>query len=161
MHKYTQKEVNMAKKSKIEKTIDKQKKAHPVAFLLVVLFLLAGAVAGYFTVKHLTKNDKFELVGAKTITLRLGETYEDEAAVAISFGRDVSEKIKVENNINNLEAGRYYIKYTIDDLRFGGVIKYRYIIYLDEEENIDTPTDENDKDASLNLILAGGGIVNG
>ena len=69
---------------------------------------------------------------------------------------DVSEKIKVENNINNLEAGRYYIKYTIDDLRFGGVIKYRYIIYLDEEENIDAPTDENDKDASLNLVLAGG-----
>lgn len=149
------------KKSNLEKTIDKQKKAHPVAFLLVVLFLIAGAVAGYFTVKHFTQNDIFEIVGQQTITLSLGETYEDEGAVAISFGRDVSDKIKVENNINNLEAGRYYIKYTIDDLRFGGVIKYRYIIYLDEEESIETPTDENDKDASLNLILAGGGIVNG
>ena len=39
---------------------------------------------------------------------------------------------------------------------FGGVIKYRYIIYLDEEENIDTPTDENGESTSLNLVLAGG-----
>ena len=51
----------MAKKSKVEKTIDKQKKAHPVAFLLVVLFLIAGAVAGYFTVKHFTQNDILKL----------------------------------------------------------------------------------------------------
>ena len=149
------------KKSNLEKTIDKQKKAHPVAFLLVVLFLIAGAVAGYFTVKHITKSDKFELIGAQTITLGLGETYEDEGAVAISFGRDVSDKIKVENNINNLEAGRYYIKYTIDDIRYSGVVKYRYIIYLDEEENIDTPTDENVESKSLNLVFTGGGIVNG
>ena len=146
----------MAKKSNIEKLIDKQKKAHPVAFLLVVIFLVAGAVAGYFTVRYLTRDDRFELIGEQTITLNVGETYIDEGAVAISFGRDVSEKIKVENNINNLEAGRYYIKYTIDDLRFGGVIKYRYIIYLDEEENIDTPTDENGESTSLNLVLTGG-----
>mgnify|MGYP006079773323 CR=1 FL=1 len=149
------------KKSNLEKTIDKQKKAHPAAFLLVVLFLIAGAVAGYFTVKHFTQNDIFEIVGQQTITLSLGETYEDEGAVAISFGRDVSDKIKVENNINSLEAGRYYIKYTIDDIRYSGVVKYRYIIYLDEEENIDTPTDENGESTSLNLVLTGGGIVNG
>lgn len=125
----------MAKKSNIEKSIDKQKKAHPVAFLLVVIFLVVGTVAGYFTVRYLTRDDRFELIGEQTITLNLGETYIDEGAVAISFGRDVSDRIVVETDIPEneiVESGRYYIKYTIDDIRYSGVVKYRYIVYLEE-----------------------------
>lgn len=120
----------MAKKSKVEKTIDKQRKAHPVAFLIVVIFLVIGAVAGFFTTKYLTRNDKFEIIGDQTITLNIGETYEDEGAVAISFGKDISADIKVENNIDNTKEGRYYIKYTIDNFRYNGVVKYRYIVYV-------------------------------
>lgn len=122
----------MAKKSNIEKSIDKQKKAHPVAFLLVVIFLVVGAVAGYFTVRYLTRDDRFELIGEQTITLNVGETYIDEGAVAISFGRDVSDKIVTETDVDSMVAGRYYIKYTIDDIRYSGVVKYRYIVYLEE-----------------------------
>lgn len=139
----------MAKKSNLEKTINKQKKAHPVAFLLVVLFLVVGAVAGYFVVQYLTKNDRFEIIGEQTITLNIGETYEDEGAIAISFGRDISDKIKVENNINNLEAGRYYIKYTIDDIRYSGVVKYRYIIYLEEETLGDSQNEESTQESII------------
>lgn len=142
----------MAKKSKIEKTIDKQKKAHPVAFLLVVLFLVVGAVAGYFVVQYLTKNDKFELIGEQTITLNIGETYEDEGAIAISFGRDISDRIVVETDIpeNEIaEAGRYYIKYTIDDIRYSGVVKYRYIIYLEEETLGDSQNEESTQESII------------
>lgn len=145
----------MAKKSTLEKTIDKQKKAHPVAFLLVILFLIAGALTGYFTVKYLTKDDTFELLGESTIVLTLGENYKDEGAKAISFGRDISDKIKTENNIDNSVEGVYYIKYTVDDIRYNGVVKYRYIMYfaeipdgvLDDEKTPDgtdgTPSDES------------------
>ena len=126
----------MAKKSKVEKTIDKQRKAHPVAFLIVVIFLVIGAVAGFFTTKYLTRNDKFEIIGDQTITLNIGETYEDEGAVAISFGKDISADIKVENNIDNTKEGRYYIKYTIDNFRYNGVVKYRYIVYVGGGKNV-------------------------
>ena len=141
----------MAKKSNLEKTINKQKKAHPVAFLLVVLFLVVGAVAGYFVVQYLTKNDRFEIIGEQTITLNIGETYEDEGAVAVSFGRDVSDRIVVETDIpeNEIaEAGRYYIKYTIDDIRYSGVVKYRYIIYLEE-----APSDSQYEETSQARVL--------
>ncbi len=143
----------MAKKSNLEKTINKQKKAHPVAFLLVVLFLVVGAVAGYFVVQYLTKNDKFELIGEQTITLSLGETYEDEGAVAVSFGRDISDRIVVETDIpeNEIaEAGRYYIKYTIDDIRYSGVVKYRYIIYLENES--EAPSDSQNGDVQESVL---------
>ena len=142
----------MAKKSNLEKTINKQKKAHPVAFLLVVLFLVVGAVAGYFVVQYLTKNDKFELIGKQTITLNIGETYEDEGAIAVSFGRDVSDRIVVETDIpeNEIaEAGRYYIKYTIDDIRYSGVVKYRYIIYLEEETLGDSQNEESTQESII------------
>ena len=134
----------MAKKSKIEKAVNKQKKAHPIAFLLVVLFLAVGAVCGYFVTKHLTRNDKFEIIGEQTITINLGEDLpQDEGAVAISFGRDISSRIVVEDNINTEKAGRYYIKYTVDDIRYNGVVKYRYIIILAPEEGDDTGDGEN------------------
>lgn len=137
----------MAKKSKIEKAVNKQKKAHPIAFLLVVLFLAVGAVCGYFVTKHLTRNDKFEIIGEQTITINLGEDLpQDEGAVAISFGRDISSRIVVEDNINTEKAGRYYIKYTVDDIRYNGVVKYRYIIILAPEEGDDTGDGENESD---------------
>lgn len=123
----------MAKKSKVGKAVEKQKKAHPVAFLLVVIFLVVGAVGGYFTTKYITRNDKFEIVGEQTITLIVGEVYEDEGAVAISFGKDISADIKTENNIDNTTEGRYYIKYTVDNFRYNGVVKYRHIIYVGGE----------------------------
>ena len=31
-----------------------------------------------------------------------------------------------------MTAGRYYIKYSVDDLRFNGVVRYRTIIILEE-----------------------------
>ena len=137
----------MAKKSKIEKAVNKQKKAHPIAFLLVVLFLAVGAVCGYFVTKHLTRNDKFEILGEQTITINLGEDLpQDEGAIAISFGRDISSRIVVEDNINTEKAGRYYIKYTVDDIRYNGVVKYRYIIILAPEEGGDIGDGENGSD---------------
>lgn len=137
----------MAKKSKIKKAVNKQKKAHPIAFFLVVLFLAVGAVCGYFVTKHLTRNDKFEILGEQTITINLGEDLpQDEGAVAISFGRDISSRIVVEDNINTEKAGRYYIKYTVDDIRYNGVVKYRYIIILAPEEGDDIGDGENGSD---------------
>ena len=150
----------MAKKSKIEKAVNKQKKAHPIAFLLVVLFLAVGAVCGYFVTKHLTRNDKFEIIGEQTITINLGEDLpQDEGAVAISFGRDISSRIVVEDNINTEKAGRYYIKYTVDDIRYNGVVKYRYIIILAPEESGDIGDGENGSD--INDENESGDVGNG
>lgn len=126
----------MARKSKLEKTVDKQRKNHPVAFFLVVLFLLLGALGGYFTLKFLTKEDCFLVLGEQTIYLDLGESFVDDGVKIIAFGKDISSNVKIERDENFDEnvAGRYYVKYTIDNLRYKGVVKYRYVVFVDENE---------------------------
>ena len=108
---------------------------------LILLFLVFAAcvVGGYFTCQAICKNDKFEIIGSKTIILTLGESYQDEGAIAIAFGKDISSKIETNDNIDFQTPGSYYIKYTIDNLRYKGVERYRQIIIeevSDESEDL-------------------------
>lgn len=117
----------MAKKSKLEKTANKVAKKHPFGTIIVLVVFVLAVLGGYFTCKVLTKNDVFEVIGEKTIEIVVGGEYQDEGAKAISFGRDISSNIQTENNIDNTVAGLYFIKYTVDDIRYKGVVKYRYV----------------------------------
>ncbi len=100
---------------------------------LLLLLLVAGSVVGgFFTAKHITRNDVFEVIGQSTVTLLVGQEYQDEGARAISFGRDVSDKVVAENTINNQQEGTYYIKYTVDDIRYRGIERYRIIIVVSD-----------------------------
>ncbi|MBQ8909259.1 MAG: DUF5011 domain-containing protein [Clostridia bacterium] len=111
----------------LKKVAKKHVKKKPWLILLVFVIAL-GAVGGFFAADYLTKNDTFEIIGEQTIYLNVGQKYEDEGAKVISFGRDVSHKIKSENTIDESQPGEYYIKYSIDDFRFGKVCRYRYVI---------------------------------
>ena len=119
--------VSAKTKKKVQKEVKSHIKKKPW-LILVVIFLAVAAVGGFFVAQTITKNDTFELIGEKTIYLYVGDSYQDEGAKAISFGRDVSENIESENNINTEVAGEYYVKYTIKDIRFGNVCRYRYVI---------------------------------
>lgn len=109
---------------------------------IILLVLIAGAiVGGFFTAKHITRNDTFEIIGDKTVTIQVGQVYEDQGAKAISFGKDVSSKITTESNVNNMEEGSYYIKYTVDDIRYKNIERYRIVIVVATSE--DEVSDEN------------------
>ena len=113
----------------------KKKSAKMSVSLIVILLLVAvGAVCGYFTAQKLTENDKFEIIGERIIEVQVGGTYEDEGAVAVSFGKDLSDKIIVENVVDFNTPGQYYIRYTVDNFRFRGIERYR-IINVVEAEN--------------------------
>lgn len=99
-----------------------------IGLLAIILLIVIGAVAGFFTAKHITRNDVFEIIGEQTITVNIGESYQDEGARAISFGKDISSKIVSETNVNYSEEGTYYIKYSVDDIRYRGIERYRTII---------------------------------
>ena len=116
--------------TKLKREAKKQAKKNPILVILLVLFLGGGAIGGYFGGKYITRNDTFEVVGEKTVYLSVGESFEDEGAKAVSFGRDVSDKIvaEVDENLDTSVAGEYYVKYTVDDIRFKSVVRYRYII---------------------------------
>lgn len=54
---------------------------------------MIGCIGGVIVSMQLTKNDKFELNGEKTVYLEIGEKYIEQGVTVISFGKDVSDKI--------------------------------------------------------------------
>ena len=121
----------MAKRSK--KKIEKVKKKHPFAFIVVIALFAVGIFGGYFLVKTLTENDTFELIGEKYITLTLGQSYQDEGAKAVFFGKDISGEIVTENNIDYSSVGQYYIKYEYSNFLYKDITIYRYVTIISEE----------------------------
>ena len=108
--------------------------------LFITLFcIVIGAIAGYFTLKKVTENDVFEITANKVVEIYVGEDYVDnlEEVRVISFGKDISHKVKAETNLDNTTAGQYYIKYTVDNFRFKGVERFRIIKVVEApDENI-------------------------
>lgn len=121
-------------KKKLENKVKKSVKKKPLLALLFVLLLGGGIAGGYFTASAITKNDTFELIGEQTITLLVGEDYQEKGAKVIAFGKDVSMDVVIEDNIDNTQEGQYYVKYTIDNWRYKGVVKYRYIYVVETLE---------------------------
>lgn len=107
------------------------RKTHPATLLAAFLCLLIGIAAGGFYTLHISKGDCFRLHGESAYTVAQGVpfTYREEGAEAISFGRDVSEKIQVETTLQKDAAGNYVIPtdkagvytitYTVDCLKYG------------------------------------------
>ena len=114
-------------KKKVQNEVKTQIKKKPW-LIIVAIFLIASAVGGFFLAQTLTKNDTFEIIGQKTVYLSVGDTYEEAGAKAVSLGRDISASIKTESTVNTQTAGEYYVKYTVEDIRFGNVCRYRYVI---------------------------------
>ena len=101
---------------------------------IIFIFLVIAIISiflGYFTGKIICGEDKFMLNGKSTIVLGLEQTYVDEGITAIAFGKDISNQVITITNINFGVPGQYYIKYTIKNIRFKGVEKYRIVIIED------------------------------
>ena len=111
----------------------KSSKKKSVGLIITILVVALGALAGFFATQKLTENDKFEIVGEQFVEVALNSEYNDEGAVVISFGKDISNKIIVENTVDTSVAGEYYVKYTVDDFRFKGVERYRVVTVVEDE----------------------------
>ena len=114
--------------------VKKVQKKHPISFIIILVVFVVAICGGYFTSKTLTKDDKFEIIGEKEITLTIGDDYIEEGAIAIAFGRDISSQIEIDSsNLDITQAGEYYIKYSVDNYLYKNVFRYRYVIV---EENL-------------------------
>ena len=111
-----------------------KKLSSPVIFM-AVLFLAIGAVGGYFGFNIFIKNDCFEIIGKDEITRIVGEKYVDDGCKVIAFGKDESDKVKIETNLTinpdgsytSNEEGTFYITYTVDNFKYGKLFKIQKI----------------------------------
>ena len=118
------------------KKVDKElKKLSVGAILVAVMLLVVGAVSGFFGLKVVMKNDCFVLNGQDEITLQLGESYTDEGAKVIAFGKDEAKKVIIETNLTKNEdgsytaeeVGTYYMVYKVENLKYGKLFKVQKI----------------------------------
>lgn len=137
-----QKQVKNQAVRKTKRTAKKKiKRIHPLSFVVWILALAMGIGAGVGTCAFICRNDGFEIIGKREITVQTqeGKVYEytDKGAQVISFGKDISDRVKVDTNMTELDDGLYsfdaskegfyYIVYTVDDVRFGDIRRVRTI----------------------------------
>jgi len=142
MEKAAKKAKSKAKSKAKRKIKSKAKKISAASYVIWVIALLLGLALGAFACYYLCRNDGFELKGKSEYTLEVsGEgtsvIYTDKGAEVVSFGKDISKKVKVstslsevgdgEYKIDTSKEGVYYIIYTVDDVRFGDIKRVRTI----------------------------------
>ena len=129
----------------LQKTKKQLKKLSFGAIVVAVLFLIVGVAGGFVSMKIMMNNDCFELVGKDEITLQIGESYMDEGAKVVAFGKDATNKIKIETNLTKNEDGTYtsneigtfYMTYTVNNFKYGTIFKIqkiRLITFVEEAE---------------------------
>ena len=124
-------------KKKVEKAI---KNTHPMIIILGIIFLVVGAVGGFFACKFISTNDSFELVGDDHIYLELNSSniYTDAGVVCVAYGQDESDKVLFTTNmtenpdgtftIDTSSEGEYYIIYTVkNSLKYNDIQRVRVI----------------------------------
>ncbi len=74
-----------------------------VKFIILIIILAALGAFIYIS--------SFYFKGKEEITLNVGDSFKNEAKI-YSFFKDVTNKVTIENNINNKELGDYTITYT-------------------------------------------------
>lgn len=145
-------------------TINKEIKKLPVkSKICIVLLFIIGVLISLGSCYHICRNDQFEIVGKKTITLNINDSYLDAGAKAIAFSKNISSEIKIEvfkdGNIveidpNELDTSAecvYQIFYKLNNFRFRDVKIARTIIVISPEE---VPPEEDAYDDETNVATA-------
>lgn len=123
----------MAKtKNNVEKNVEKKvkKKAKKVAkrnkgvVAAIIIAFIAFAAGGFFAAKYITANDGMTLNDTnKEIKINVGETYAEQGAKFVVFGKDASSLVKIEiynedgeivDKVDSTESAKYDVVYSVE-----------------------------------------------
>ena len=91
----------------------KQNKRLRLILKLIILVLLMIIFLLFFFKKNIVPT-YFKLNGEELVVVNLGENeYKEEGVIARLFGRDISNKVKIKNDINYEKIGTYDISYRL------------------------------------------------
>lgn len=120
-------------KNKIKKTFKKLPKS---ILICLIVFFIIGIPIGYFSLNAISKNDKFEIIGEKSITLNINEEYEEQGATAIQFGKNIDGNIVIESNVDTTTEGEYMVVYTVNSsFKYKNIKRVRYITVMNGSDN--------------------------
>lgn len=112
------------------------KKTNKSILICIFLFLIIGFAGGYGLTMFMTKDDTFELIGDKNITLNLNEEYKEQGVEAISFGKDLKDNIIIDSNVDTTKEGEYTVVYSIkSSLKYKNIKRVRYVSVVIGSDN--------------------------
>ena len=84
------------------------------------------------------------LIGKEEITIKIGEKYSESGCSAIFMNQDVSDKVKIEGNVDENKVGEYDVKYTIKNLMGTdeNILTRKIIVYDDIKPTIELVEDD-------------------
>lgn len=107
----------------MQKQNKKKNKRNLLILCAITLIMLIGIISIFCF-------PKVYINGNKNITINLGEEYNDLGAKAIESNKDISNKIKIEGDVNINKIGTYKIEYKIK--KYGLTFsKVRYVEVID------------------------------
>lgn len=123
----------------------KGKNSSSTAVFLCILAAALGILVGLLVCRAVTAGDEFSLIGDSEIVCTVGDdvTYKDEGVRILSLGRDISSKVSVQTDLKKADGGYivdcskegvYFIKYTVDDIKYGQTVRIRTIRVEGEDE---------------------------
>ncbi len=144
------------KRKKSSRAKSKTKKLGLKAMLIILLVTIIGGAIGVGACYFVCRDDCFTIIGEEQIERVLvadGKTatseniYVDEGVKIVSFGRDISDKVEIETDLTVLPDGTYtaseprtyYIKYKVDDIKYGKIFtveRVRLIDFVESSEDI-------------------------
>ena len=139
--------INTRKRSKIKKLGIK-------AILIVLLITIIGGAIGAGCCYFVCRNDCFKIIGNEYVEcvfqkdgaeLADENLYVDDGVKIVSFGRDISDKVKVETDLISKGDGVYaaaspgdhYIIYKVDDIKYGKIFTVERIRIIHFVESAD------------------------
>lgn len=128
-------------KRRAKKIARKVKKTNKGVIFGVIIALVAGLLLGAFVLYNVvSKNDCFEIIGSEEITLNIDEKYVEQGVKIIEFNKDISGEVIIETDMEldeqgyPKELGTYYVKYTVDSLKYGKIFSIEKIRIVNVSE---------------------------
>ena len=94
----------------IDESLNKKKSLFNV-FMIILIILCIGVIGGFGYYYLVLPSIK--LNGSSNVIVEYGSTYNEKGYISKHFGRDISSKVKVKNNINLDKIGKYEVIYSV------------------------------------------------
>ena len=94
------------------KKVDKSNKNTLFKVFMIILIILCVGVVSGFSYYYLVL-PSIKLKGSKRIVIEYGTTYKEKGYIGKHFGKDITSKVKVKDNINLNKLGKYEVRYSV------------------------------------------------
>lgn len=97
----------------VDESNKKKKNTFFKVFMIILIILCVGVIGGFCYYYLILPSIK--LNGSKSIVVEYETPYEEKGYIAKHFGKDITSKVKVKDNINPKKIGNYEVVYSVEN----------------------------------------------